>query len=383
MTVAAPSSPAAMVAAPFAVVPGAVIDDGGLAHVGSPVGEQRALAAGSALAPLADRAVIVVSGPDRLTWLDSITSQALAALPPDESTELLVLDPQGHVEHAASVVDDGERTWLIVDRARAAALAAWLTRMRFRLRVEVQDASDTLRVVGGTAAAVAPLPAAAVWHDPWPGVTAGGWGYAPVAPHPGADRDWSEAIVEASTYDALAATAAAGAQQLAGHLAVDALRIAAWRPRADCEAVRGDAAHTLPHEVDWLRTAVHLDKGCYRGQETVAKVHNLGHPPRRLVLLQLDGSDAVLPAVGADVMLRSAAGDGVRDEVVGVVTSVARHHEEGPIALALLRRSTPVEAELTVTTDDGAVAAAQEVIVPPDAGRTASVPRLPRLSRRR
>ena len=190
------------------------------------------------------------------------------------------------------------------------------------------------------------------------------------------------AIVETADDEALAAAAVAGTQPVAGHLAVDALRVAAWRPRADREGAFDTDARTLPHEVDWLRTAVHLDKGCYRGQETVAKVHNLGHPPRRLVLLQLDGSEAVLPEVGAAVSART--GDGAADaETVGVVTSVARHHEEGPIALALVRRATPVDATLTVGTSDGAVAAAQEVIVPPDAGRTAAVPRLPRLSRRR
>lgn len=352
-------------------VAGAVFDGAALQHLGAPLREQRALADGGALAPLDSRTVLTVAGPDRLSWLDSITSQALTTLAPGEGTELLVLDPQGHVEHAAAVVDDGERTWLIVDRSRAAALQAWLTRMRFRLRVEVQDASDTHRVVGGTAAAVAALRAETVWRDPWPGVSAGGWGYALTDPHPGVDYDWAEAIVDATEFDRLAASAVAGEQALAGELAADALRIAAWRPHAATEADE----RTLPHEADWLRTAVHLAKGCYRGQETVAKVHNLGHPPRRLVSLQLDGSDAVLPVVGAEVQQ-----DG---EPVGSITSVARHYEEGPIALALIKRTTPVDAVLSVVTDDGAVTAAQETIVPPDAGRTAAVPRLPRLSRRR
>ena len=84
---------------------------------------------------------------------------------------------------------------------------------------------------------------------------------------------------------------------VAGTLALEALRIAAWRPRAATEV----DATTIPHELDWLRSAVHLSKGCYRGQETVAKVHNLGHPPRRLVMLHLDGSDGVLPAPGSAV----------------------------------------------------------------------------------
>jgi folate-binding Fe-S cluster repair protein YgfZ len=119
---------------------------------------------------------------------------------------------------------------------------------------------------------------------------------------------------------------------------------------------------------------VHLTKGCYRGQETVAKVHNLGHPPRRLVALQLDGSDSVLPVRGAAVR--------VGDAVVGAVTSAALHYEDGPIALAVVRRSVSVDAEFAVDTDAGPVSAAQEVIVPPEAGATANVPRLTRLSRR-
>ena len=360
--------------APFSDVPGAVLDDDGrLLHLGTPAIEQRSLAQGTAVAPLGDRTVLAVTGEDRLSWLDSLSSQALTALAPGESTELLILDPRGHVEHAASVVDDGETTWLIADAANAESLLTWLTRMRFRLRVAPRDASDEVAVIGGTAAAIARVvpEALAVWTDPWPAIGAGGWGYAATDPHPGGERDWSEAIVLLATLDRLADAARAGEIALAGTLAADALRIAAWRPRAAAEG----GERTLPHEADWLRTAVHLNKGCYRGQETVAKVHNLGHPPRRLVALQLDGSDAMLPEPGAVVRR-----DG---EPAGEITSVARHYEEGPIALAFVKRSVPLDAALTVDTADGEVAAAQETIVPPDAGATASVPRLPRLSRRR
>ena len=360
----------------FAGVPGAVVDGGVLVHLGRPLAEQRALASGAAVAPLGDRAVLAVPGEDRLSWLDSLTSQAIAGLAPGESTELLVLDPQGRVEHAASVVDDGETTWLLVDAVDAEPLLAWLRRMRFRLRVDPRDAGDDVAVVGGTAAALGAVHAAApngvplVWSDPWPRVGAGGWGYAPAEPHPGAERDWAEAIVPRAELARLAAEAEAGELALAWAMAADALRIAAWRPR------RTDVdERALPHELDWLRTAVHLSKGCYRGQETVAKVHNLGHPPRRLVALQLDGSDSVIPEPGAAVRLAG--------EVVGEVRSAALHHEEGPIALALVRRSTPVGAQLEVDTADGPVAAAQEVVVPPEAGATANIPRMPRLGRRR
>ncbi|TDN92146.1 glycine cleavage T C-terminal barrel domain-containing protein [Microbacterium sp. BK668] len=360
----------------FALVPGAVLDESGLLHVGNPLPEQRALAAGTAVVPLGDRRVLAVPGEDRLSWLDSLSSQALTHLAPGESTELLILDPHGHIEHAAAVIDDGETTWLLADADDAEGLLAWLLRMRFRLRVAPRDASEEFAVVGGTAAAVEALAVAApggvplIWRDPWPGVGAGGWAYSVVEPHPGADRDWAEAIVTRSEEERIAAAAARGEIALAGLVAADALRVAAWRPRWSTEVDE----RALPHELDWLRTAVHLEKGCYRGQETVAKVHNLGHPPRRLVALDLDGSESVLPTRGETVRLG--------DDVVGVVTSVAQHHEDGPIALALVRRTTPVDAPLTIDAEDVRVAGAQEVIVPPEAGATASVPRLTRLSRR-
>jgi len=354
----------------FAGVAGAVCDEDGLVHMGTPMREQQLLERGDAIASLGDRSVVAVTGPDRLSWLDSLTSQAVAGLLPGESTELLVLDPQGRVEHAASVVDDGETTWLITDAVRAGALATWLQRMRFRLRVEIADRAGDTAVVGGTRSAVADLAAVATWHDPWPEVSGGGWGYAAAEGHPAAARDWAEAVVLRPELERLADEARAGSRAFAGRLAADALRIAAWRPRPGAEA----DGMTLPHEVDWLRTAVHLSKGCYRGQETVAKVHNLGHPPRRLVALQLDGSDAVLPEPGAVVRREG--------EEVGHVTSAARHFEQGPIALAIIKRAVPVDAALTVDTDGEPIAAVQELVVPPDAGRTAAPPRLPRLSRR-
>lgn len=361
---------------PFARVPGAVTDETGLLHLGNPLGEQRALASGRAVAPLGDRAVLAVPGEDRLSWLDSLTSQALTRLAPGAGTELLVLDPHGHVEHAASVIDDGETTWLLTDRGDAEGLLAWLRKMRFRLRVDPRDASEEYAVIGGTRAAVSALQVAApaglplVWVDPWPHVGLGGWAYATTEPHPGADRDWAEAIVSRAEEERIADAAASGDLALAGLVAADALRVAAWRPRWGNEV--DDRA--LPHELDWLRTAVHLEKGCYRGQETVAKVHNLGHPPRRIVALQLDGSDSVLPTRGDEVFLG--------DNAVGVVTSAARHYEDGPIALAVVRRNTAVDAGLIVRTGDGEIVAAQEVIVPPEAGATANIPRLPRLGRR-
>jgi tRNA-modifying protein YgfZ len=325
----------------------------------NPFTDQRALAAGEVLVDLSSRDVLTVAGPDRLSWLDSLTSQRLTGLAPGESAETLLLDPSGRIEHAIRIVDDGETTWLLVDAGRGAELAAFLQRMRFLLRVEVADRSSDVATVGGFRAAEPPAGALAVWRDPWAAVVTGGWQYALDEPDEVAGWTWWEALVPR---DALA-----GLGALVPEDAADALRIAARRPRAATEL----DATTIPHELDWLRSAVHLTKGCYRGQETVAKVHNLGHPPRRLVLLHLDGSEGGLPARDDEVLLG--------DKAVGRVTAAARHHELGPIALAVVKRTADPAATLVVRTADGDLAAAQEVIVPVDAGATADVPRLARI----
>ena len=358
---------------PFLSLPGAVAASGAdaevAAHYGDPVPEQRALAAGTAIVDLSHRGVLAITGGDRLSWLDSLTSQSIAKLAPGEASETLLLDPSGRLEHAIRLIDDGQTLWLLVERDQAEGLAAWLDRMRFMLDVEVADRTADLATIG-TLGSPAVEPAAPngvplVWHDPWTAVTPGGHQYSTVERHPGAGWSYSEILVPRS------ALADYTSLPVAGLDALEALRIEAWRPRMATEA----DDRTIPHELDWLRSAVHLSKGCYRGQETIAKVHNLGHPPRRLVMLHLDGSEGVLPSRGDAVL------DGEKE--VGLVTSVARHHELGPIALAVVKRSTDPAATLLVRAEEASISAAQEIVVPPDAGAEADVPRLPRLGPRR
>ncbi|NRD26847.1 folate-binding protein YgfZ [Frigoribacterium sp. VKM Ac-2836] len=379
------------------------VDDGSgvAAHYGNPLGEQRLLARGAAIVDLSDRGVLTVTGPDRLSWLNSLTSQALGGLAPGVSTETLLLDANGRLEHAARVLDDGETTWLLVDRHEVEPLGTWLDRMRFMLRVEVADRTSEVATIGsmhdllgGAEDVAATVPVltsnetALVWVDPWHEVTAGGYSYADSDGHPGHDWTYRESLVRRSDLDALAALPT-DRLAVAGTLALEALRIEAWRPRLSTEV----DDRTIPHELDWMRSAVHLTKGCYRGQETVAKVHNIGHPPRRLVMLHLDGSEGVLPERGAEVVLAPAptdsdsdtAGGAVPDsgatapKSVGHVTSVALHHELGPVALAVVKRSTDEAAPLAVLADGLTIAAAQEIVVPASAGAAAGVPRLPRL----
>ena len=329
-------------------------DDGVAWHYGDPVAEARALARGGAVVDQSHLGVVTVTGPDRLTWLHSITSQALDSLAPRTSTELLVLSVNGHVEHAAGVVDDGETTWLVTEAAHAAPLAAWLDSMRFMMRVEVADVTDRWAALGEPVDAEGAEGEPVTWRDPWPRTLAGGTRYGPAdEDHPAHGRAWRLVLVpREGLLDAVREREATG-WILAGTWAAESLRVEAWRPRLAREVDH----RSIPHELDWLRTAVHLNKGCYRGQETIARVHNLGRPPRRLVMLHLDGSGHVLPEAGAEVRVQG------EERVVGTVTSVARHHELGPIALAVVKRSVPADVDLVVPSEGGPVAAAQELVV--------------------
>ncbi|WP_456846924.1 CAF17-like 4Fe-4S cluster assembly/insertion protein YgfZ [Cellulomonas sp. P5_C6] len=337
-------------------------DDGVAWHYGDPTAEQRALSRGGAVVDQSYLGVVSVTGPDRLSWLNSITSQELTALAPRTSTELLVLSPQGHVEHAAGVVDDGETTWLLTETP--IALAAWLNRMKFMLRVEIADVTDAWAAIGEPVDAEGTPDEPVTWRDPWPTTAVGGTRYGPADDeHPGADRAWRLVLVPRDRLVEEVRAREASGWPLVGTWASEAARVEAWRPRASHEVDH----RTIPHELDWLRTAVHLNKGCYRGQETVARVHNLGRPPRRLVMLHLDGSGHLLPEPGAAVHdVVKTADSQEPGRVVGQITTIARHHELGPVALAVVKRSVPSDVELVVECEGGAVAAGQEQIVPGD-----------------
>ncbi len=308
---------------PLLHLPGAVagdgIDAGVAAHYGSFNHEQRTLEAGNGFVDLSHRDVVRVSGADRIAWLHSLTTQHLTSLAPGAWTGALVLSPNGHVEHAFYGYDDGTAFTAHTEPGQAAALVEFLDRMRFMMRVEVAEVTEELAVVWRPSSAGA---------DP-----------SPYAAYEFVPRDQLTSYAEA-------------AGPACGFWAFEALRIARGEPRLGI-----DTDHrTIPNEVGWIGTAVHLDKGCYRGQETVARVHTLGRPPRRLTLLHLDGTENRLPAQGAEVRLGEKA--------IGFVGSSARHHELGPIALAVVKRNVPIDAELSV--DD--MPAGQEVLVDPEVG---------------
>ena len=289
-------------------------DKGAVWHFGEPVKEQRALEAGTAWADLSHLNIVAVTGEDRLKWLHDLTTQFVSDLQPGLWMPSMILDAQGHVEFQFNLVDDGSTTYLVLDPGYVEKLVEYLTKMKFMLRVDVRDASAefiVLRAPGVADAIGGPF-----------------------------------ALVPRAEVEEMKQTFGGVATQV-GTWALDAERVAKGRPRIGFETDH----KSIPNELGVLNTAVHMKKGCYRGQETVAKIYNLGNPPRRLVMLHLDGSDVGFPAAGTKV-----ENDGV---VVGFVGTVARHHELGTIALAIVKRNTPADATLTI---DG-IPANQEVIV--------------------
>ena len=409
-------------------------------HFGNPLREQALLAQGQAWAWLS-RDVVEVSGADRLSYLTTISSQVLTDLENDgQSRQVLFLDANGHILYAALAVaalvpDSGEQSvLLLVDAGCGEGLAQLLNSRRFMLRVQAQ-VRPNWQVAGAIGDGVQKLAGVVenlvtTWRDPWPGITPGGSTYFTGTRHPGANYRAGGVVVAleagqtvpgqeqapgqeitpgqapgpsqaaASSQEAAPgqehalapsqaaasgqepgqALAAAGLTQgltQVGELAWEALRIEAGLPRWAREV----DARAIPNELDWLRTGVHLNKGCYPGQETIARTVNLGRPPRRLVQLQLAGWQGQLPEVGARVYL--PAGDNPAGKAVGTITSVARHWELGNIALALVRRGVPAQAELAVDLEAGYESASQELLVDPAGKAEASPSQRPGLGLKR
>jgi folate-binding protein YgfZ len=278
--------------------------------------------------------VLTLTGNDRKSWLHNISSQHVSALPDGAVTQNLSLDGQGRVEdHWIQTELDGV-TYLDTESWRGEPLLSFLRKMVFWSDVAVEPAElAVLSLLGPGLADTQVLASLGVDELPAEGtaVALESGGFLRRMPAKGIELDlvvardqaaqWRQRLVDAGV-------------RPAGVWAYEAHRVAAQRPRLGVDTDE----RTIPHEVGWIGTAVHLDKGCYRGQETVARVHNLGKPPRMLVLVQLDGSTE-RPATGDPLLA------GGRN--VGRLGTVVDHVDEGPIALALLKRGLPAETPLT------------------------------------
>lgn len=309
-------------------------------HFGNPLAEQRKLAEGDAIVLREDQSVIEVAGVEAKKWLHSLTSQNILNLAPGQSTESLLLTPTGHIEFQLKIIATENSCLIITSQASAESLLQWLNKMIFRTKVSISQ--PEFLIVGAFKDLELDAPC---WVDGFSLEFKGAVLYAAER----ADFPYREYLLTELP-----------AIERAGLMAFEALRIAAGRPElSDIDD------KSLPHEFDWLASAVHLSKGCYRGQEAVAKIHNLGHPPRRLIILHLEQGD-VLANPGEAVFYG--------DKEVGKVLAAALHYELGSIALALVSRVTPY-LDLSIALGENRYQATQQVLVPHDAGKAANLPR--------
>ncbi|MFC5369650.1 YgfZ/GcvT domain-containing protein [Arcanobacterium bovis] len=341
----------------YSLFSGAVMDAAAAvpAHFGNPFAEEESLRRGRSVTDLSFLEVITVAGVDRKTWLHNLSTCPFNEMAAGESREMLILDPHGHIEHAAAVTDDGETIWLITDTGKAQLLIDFLESMKFMMRVDIKrvpavvlGVSTSLSEFSEDVRATHSEMALVAWEDPWPRTLPGGADYGLADDvHPARNTHRTLLVLGEQSAPVVVEKLLGEGMTPVGLVAWEAARIVDRRPRAALDA----ADQPLPHELDWIRTAVHLNKGCYRGQETVAKLVNLGRPPRRFTYLYLEGPEGDLPAPGTEVFRG--------ERRVGVLTSVARDFEEGPVGLALIKRSTPVSDQLRV----GDFVAVQEEIV--------------------
>jgi folate-binding protein YgfZ len=326
-------------------------DAGAIWHYGDPLGEQRAAETDAVLVDRSHRVVLTLTGKDRQTWLHSISSQHGSDLADGASTENLSLDGQGRVEDHWIQTELGGVTHLDTEPWRGEPLLGYLRKMVFWSEVTAGTADlAVLSLLGprlGDRAVLDVLGLDAL-PDELVAVPLAGGGFVRRMPGLPAGQIELDVLVPRAESSDWQQRFAQARVRPAGVWTYEALRVAALRPRLGVDTDE----RTIPHEVGWIggpgMGAVHLDKGCYRGQETVARVHNLGKPPRMLVLLHLDGSGD-RPATGDPVL---AGG-----RTVGRLGTVVDHVDLGPVALALLKRGLPADTELA-TGDQAAVAAA-------------------------
>lgn len=322
-------------------------DAGAVWHYGDPFGEQHAADRAAVVVDRSHRAVIALTGADRRSWLHSISTQHVADLTDGASTENLSLDGQGRVEDHWHQTECGDTTYLDTEPWRGPALLSYLEKMVFWSDVRPARADvAVLSLLGPDVGSPAvlnvlnldALPAQATAVEL---TDRGSGGGSESRPHGGFVRRMPTAdgrieldlLVPTEDKDRWLARLTEAGVRPAGLWTYEANRVAAHRPRLGVDT----DDRTIPHEAGWIGRAVHLDKGCYRGQETVARVHNLGRPPRMLVMLHLDGSGE-RPTTGDPVLA-----DGRQ---VGRLGTVVDHADLGPIALALLKRAIPAGTPL-------------------------------------
>ncbi|MDO4929281.1 MAG: folate-binding protein [Corynebacterium sp.] len=289
-------------------------------HYGNPLGEQRVLETSPSFVDLSHRQILSVTGPDAPEFLHKLLSQQLIDAPTNKPRLALDLDAQGHILHMLRVIPTADGFYLDLAPSQAQSLQTYLERMIFWSQVEIAT-TDLARLHVHSSIQPAGDLVYAAGPEHWDV-------YVP--------RTQLRAYVDATELRPV------------GLMAYTAARVRQLEPELSLDIDAKTIPHEIPHFIGRGEHvgAVHLEKGCYRGQETVARVENLGRAPRQLVLVHLDGSAPELPEPGADIF------SGKRR--VGRLGTVVQDYEYGPIALALVKHSA-LRANLQVAEMDIAV----------------------------
>lgn len=294
-------------------------------HYGDPLGEQRIAQRSGAIVDRSHRSVISVSGADRAEFLNNLLTQKLDDAVDGFSASALDLDIQGHILHQADVTVVGDTYYLDVPSQQASTFVNFLRKMVFWSQVDIELPELGILTLLGNIELPAEVrkKAAFVREVDWGALRRTDFAV---------PRSEMPALVEALDIP------------LAGLMAFTAERVKANEPELGIDLDE----KSIPHEAPVLiargsrRAAVHLEKGCYRGQETVARVENLGRSPRLLVVLHLDGSAPHDPEPGDPI---TAGGT----RAIGRLGTVVHDCDYGPIALALVKRSALDKPQLEIT----------------------------------
>ena len=294
-----------------------------------PLDQYEALRGGSGFVELRDWSSVTLTGRDRQTFLNNFCTNEVKRLAPGDHCEAFITDVKGKtVGHGLVICRDDELVFVTAP-GRAATLVAHLDRYVIREDVQIADTSADrafVLVAGGDAARKAMAAIADC------GLRIANLNLAIGNPQ-SEIRNWL-AVGDAftSVFDVqslelsrlVAALNAAGAVAC-GRAAFEARRIEAGMPLYGVDF----DANNLPQEIARNRQAISFTKGCYLGQETVARIDALGHVNQQLAGVRFQGS--VVPAAGAEL-----THDGM---VVGRVTSATYSPRlDSPLALAMLRR---------------------------------------------
>lgn len=345
-------------------------------HYGEPLSEQRAITSTGAIVDRSHRRVIRVTGPEAAAFLHNLLSQKLDDVQAGWSGSALDLDTQGRILHTmdiavttdtgadvsasadagagsgdgagagtgdgasagtgtgdgsgAAAAPEGLAFYLDCEAGKFDSLRDFLHKMIFWSQVTIEEADlAIITVLGGPTDTQ--LPSQAVYSRTVSTATPAGAGSA--QPTTGLwEASRTDIAVPREQLEAAVEELESTGLQLVGLMAYTAERVKAL----EAESVDLDEK-SIPHEIPhWIGRgervgAVHLAKGCYRGQETVARVENLGRSPRVLVLLHLDGSAPTMPSPGADIQAKGRR--------VGKLGTVIDDCDYGPIALAVIKRS--------------------------------------------